>query len=123
MQSSSGSDALRLDPVRRNALEGDERIALTAREFRLLEALMEAEGEVCSRHDLAEVVWGGSVPGGPQLVDEYVGRLRGKLGDEVIEEVGESGYRTRNRVTARQHAQNSSESFANSQPEPPLSAG
>ena len=85
--------ALRLDPRRRAALRGKKRIELTAREFRLLQALAQKEGETCTKHELVQVVWGSSIPGGPELVDEYVSRLRGKLGDDVIEAVDNEGYR------------------------------
>jgi DNA-binding response OmpR family regulator len=84
---------LRLDGLHRTVLRGNECVELSAREFRLLEALMQREGENCSRDELAELVWGSSVSGGSQLVDEYVIRLRAKLGGGVIEAVADEGYR------------------------------
>jgi len=90
---SADSAVLRLDPHRRAALSGNKRIELTAREYGLLDALVQKEGELCSKHALAQLVWGSSIARGTQLVDEYVRRLRVKLGDEVIETVGDEGYR------------------------------
>jgi DNA-binding response OmpR family regulator len=84
---------LRLNRLHRAVLTGRRRIGFSAREFHLLEALVEREGEVCSRHDLAQLVWGGAIVGGPVLVDHYVDRLRGRLGDDFIETVEGSGYR------------------------------
>jgi len=47
-------------------------------------------GQVCPREELLASVWG--YPFNPNVVDVYVGRLRGKLGDDVIETVRSIGY-------------------------------
>jgi DNA-binding response OmpR family regulator len=51
---------------------------LTAREFALLSELASHQGEVLSRSRLLETVWGGDEVN-PNVVDVYVGYLRGKL--------------------------------------------
>ena len=89
-----GSQRLRLEAGRRIAIRNDEEIALSAREFRLLDYLMQHEGEICSGKELTESVWGTAAPN-PVLADAYVHRLRRKLGEEVIEIVPDAGYRYR----------------------------
>ena len=82
-----------LDTVRRVADRGEGPVSLTPREFGLLHHLMREEGEVVSRRRLLTEVWGISFHTGSNVTDVYVGRLRSKLGDEVIETVRNVGYR------------------------------
>jgi two-component system, OmpR family, response regulator len=90
---------LRLDPAARQAWRGEAEIALSAREFGLLEALMRRPGEIVSREQLLEQVWGDD--GGTQsnVVDVYVYYLREKVdrpfGAGSIETVRGGGYRLR----------------------------
>jgi two-component system, OmpR family, alkaline phosphatase synthesis response regulator PhoP len=57
---------------------GDE-VRLTAKEFLLLQYLMEHRGRVLSRDLLLSDVWGYSYTGGTRTVDVHVRRLREKL--------------------------------------------
>ena len=50
--------AVRWDLVRRIANSGGKPAALSEREFLLLQALMRAEGDVCTRVQLLQDVWG-----------------------------------------------------------------
>jgi DNA-binding response OmpR family regulator len=90
---------LRLDPRRRALVLGDRAEPLTAREYGLLSELAAHQGEVLSRTRLLESVWGTEFEGNPNVVDVYVGYVRGKLerlgpGDGVrIEAVRGVGYR------------------------------
>jgi DNA-binding response OmpR family regulator len=84
---------VRLDLRRRTADSGAGPAGLSEREFLLLEHLMRANGETCSREELLSEVWGYSFDPGSNVVDVYVGRLRSKLGPEVIETVRNVGYR------------------------------
>ena len=68
-----------LDTVTREVRRGDTRFELTAREYRLLECLMRAEGHVCGRMQILEKVWDFSFDPGTNLVDVYIMRLRKKL--------------------------------------------
>ena len=52
---------------------------LTAKEFALLVALLEARGRVLSRQSLLERIWGYSYAEGTRTVDVHVRRLREKL--------------------------------------------
>jgi len=84
---------VRLDVLRRVADRGEGPIGLTEREFLLLQHLMFRGGEVCGREELLAEVWGFSFDPGSNVVDVCVGRLRSKLGSEVIETVRNVGYR------------------------------
>lgn len=70
---------LTLDTMARVAERGGRKIDLTTREFRLLEYLLRSAGRVCSRMMIIENVWDYSFDPGSNLVDVYVGKLRGKL--------------------------------------------
>jgi DNA-binding response OmpR family regulator len=56
-----------------------EPLHLTAKEFALLVALIEAKGRVLSRQQLLESVWGYSYSEGTRTVDVHVRRLREKI--------------------------------------------
>jgi DNA-binding response OmpR family regulator len=82
-----------LDLTRRVADAGAGAVTLSEREFLLLEHLMRRDGEVCTRQRLLADVWGYSFDPGSNVVDVCVGRLRAKLGSDVIETVRNVGYR------------------------------
>jgi DNA-binding response OmpR family regulator len=82
-----------LDLVRRVADAGAGPVVLSEREFLMLRNLMMRSGDVCSRQRLLEEVWGLGFDPGSNVVDVCVGRVRAKLGPEVIETVRGVGYR------------------------------
>jgi DNA-binding response OmpR family regulator len=82
-----------LDLVRRAADRGDGPVSLSEREFLLLRHLMTVHGQVSTREELLSEVWGYSFDPGSNVVDVCVGRLRSKLGGDVIETVRNVGYR------------------------------
>jgi DNA-binding response OmpR family regulator len=85
---------LTVDPGRRTARRGDRRLALTAKEFGVLECLLAADGRVISAEDLLERVWDEAINPFTATVKTTVGRLRAKLGEPpLIETVREAGYR------------------------------
>jgi DNA-binding response OmpR family regulator len=86
------SGALLLDLRRRQADVGSGAVQLPDREFDLLEYLVRREGEVCSREELLEAVWGFTFDPGTNVVDVCVARLRAKLGRDLIETVRNAGY-------------------------------
>jgi two-component system OmpR family response regulator len=90
---------LRLDPATRRCWRGDAEIALTAREFAMLETFMRRPGQVLSRLRLLESVWDGEYDNRSNVVDVYVHYLRDKVdrpfGRCAIETVRGSGYRLR----------------------------
>jgi len=84
---------LRLDVVHRQADSGAGPVPLTSREFQLMWELMHQPGVVLSKDDLLERVWGLSPGTASNVVDVYVGRLRSRLGTDVITTVRGEGYR------------------------------
>jgi len=86
---------LRLDPASREVFVDGAPVELTVREFGLLEYLLSRPGESVSKTDLLEHVWDVGGDGDANVVQVYVGYLRRKLGDDVVETVRGSGYRVR----------------------------
>jgi two-component system, OmpR family, response regulator len=70
---------LLLDPRRRTLSNGREERSLTGREFTLLSELAGHSGDVLTRSELLNTVWGTGFDGAPNVVDVYVGYLRTKL--------------------------------------------
>jgi DNA-binding response OmpR family regulator len=88
------SGDVRLDPSRRVATRGERRLALSPKEFAVLEYLLAADGRVVSAEELLTRVWDEHADPFTTTVKTTVGRLRGKLGDPpVIETIREGGYR------------------------------
>jgi two-component system, OmpR family, copper resistance phosphate regulon response regulator CusR len=82
-----------LDLRTRRAHVGNRAIDLTAREFALAEVFFRHPGEVLSREQLLNQVWGYDFDPGSNVVDVYVGYLRKKLGKELLTSVRSMGYR------------------------------
>ncbi|MBT2208753.1 MULTISPECIES: response regulator transcription factor [Actinomadura] len=83
-----------LDPARRVATRAGRRLALSPREFALLECLLAVPGLVLSAEELLERVWDEAADPFSSAVKHAVHRLRAKLGEPpVIETVREGGYR------------------------------
>ena len=71
-----------------------EAVELTAKEFDLLDCLMQNKGIVLSREQLLDRIWGGTFPGGTRTVDVHVAQLRRKLGrPDLIRTVRGAGYK------------------------------
>ncbi|GAB4251993.1 MAG: two-component system response regulator MtrA [Thermoleophilia bacterium] len=73
---------LTLDADAFSASKNGEDVRLTATEFRLLLELARHRGQVLSREQLLERVWGYSYLGDSRLVDVHVQRLRAKVEDD-----------------------------------------
>lgn len=88
---------LRLDPAARRVWRGEAEIAVTAREFAVLEHLMRHPGQVLSKRDVIAGVWNDDFEGDPNIVEVYVGHLRQKVdrpfGRTAIETIRGAGYR------------------------------
>jgi DNA-binding response OmpR family regulator len=70
---------LHVDPLKRLARRGARELELTRREFELLEAFARHPGQVLSRAQLLQIVWGYDFEVDTNVVDVFVGYLRRKL--------------------------------------------
>ncbi|WP_309571667.1 response regulator transcription factor [Deinococcus sp.] len=83
---------LRLDWTARTVSRGGARVALTAKEYSLLEVLASHPGRVYTREELIDRVWDGRFDAESNVVDTYVRNLRRKLGDDVVQTLRGIGY-------------------------------
>ncbi len=89
--------SLVLDTAAHKLKVHDREVALTAKEFAILEYLMLNRGRLTTRDQILEHVWNWGFEGGHNLVEVYIGRLRKKLtdaaaGDPIVTLRG-AGYR------------------------------
>ena len=82
-----------LDLRTRQATVSGRQVDLSAREFTLAEIFMLNAGQVLSREQLLDHVWGYDFDPGSNVVDVYVGYLRRKFGAQAISTVRGMGYR------------------------------
>ncbi|MET7857032.1 response regulator transcription factor [Streptomyces sp. NPDC005318] len=85
--------ALRMDTAARRVHLGEDEVALTAKEFAVLEQLALRAGQVVSKADILEHVWDFAYDGDPNIVEVYVSALRRKLSPAAIRTVRGAGYR------------------------------
>jgi two-component system OmpR family response regulator len=76
-------------------------VRLTAQEFRLLAYLMHHQGKIVSRTEITEHIYDQSFERDSNTIEVFVGRVRRKLGIDVIETVRGLGYR----LNSPQHEQ------------------
>jgi two-component system, OmpR family, response regulator len=92
-------DDLRLDPASRRVWRGDAEVALSPKEFALLETFMRRPGQVLSRLQLLDHAWDFAYENRSNVVDVYIRYLREKLdrpfGKSSFETVRGVGYRLR----------------------------
>jgi DNA-binding response OmpR family regulator len=90
---------LRVDPVGHAVMLGDQRVALTPTEFRLLAALAAGSGDAVRRRTLIAAAWPAGAIVHDNTLDVYIARLRRKLstleGAQRIETVHGVGYALR----------------------------
>jgi len=90
---------LRIDPGARTVYRGNRRIELSPREFDLLRVLTEHAGEVLTRSELLDLVWGIDRDVIPNTVETYVSFLRAKLDSgepvKLIQTLRGAGYSLR----------------------------
>ncbi len=88
-----------LDTRTRVARRGEVEVDLPSREFALLEYLMRHAGQVLSREQMLDAIWGFGFEGASNVVDVYIGYLRRKLDatgqPSAIDTVRGAGYRVR----------------------------
>ncbi len=85
-----------VDADSRTAQRGGEAIALTSREYALLEYMIRNAGRVLSRRQIEEHVWSYDYEGASNMVDVYIRNLRRKIdegrGQKLIHTVRYAGY-------------------------------
>lgn len=86
---------LRLDTRASKADIGGVPLKLTSHEFRLLAYLMHHMGQVVSRSELVEHLYDQDFDRDSNTIEVFVGRLRKKMGMDMIETVRGMGYRIR----------------------------
>jgi DNA-binding response OmpR family regulator len=90
---------LTIDPARHEVRRGDEPIDLTRVEFKLLSAILAADGRVLSRDQLLDAVYGQEASDVlDRTIDVHIRRLRDKLDDDpdaprYVQTVRGVGYR------------------------------
>jgi two-component system OmpR family response regulator len=84
---------IRLDTRSARVTVDGTQVRLTSLEFRLLAYLMHHQGQVVSRTELIEHLYDQDFDRDSNTVEVFVGRLRKKLGAEIIETVRGLGYR------------------------------
>ncbi|HZY26677.1 MAG TPA: response regulator transcription factor [Jiangellaceae bacterium] len=88
---------LTLDPAGHRVSRGETQIALTPKEFSLLELFMRRPDEVLSKSEILTHVWDAHYDGDPNVVEVYVGYLRRKIdvpfGRQALQTVRGAGYR------------------------------
>jgi DNA-binding response OmpR family regulator len=85
---------LTLDPEKRLATRAGQRLALSPKEFAVLECLLAAQGRPVPAEELLERVWDHATDPFTTTVKATINRLRAKLGHPpIIETVRERGYR------------------------------
>ncbi|WP_042392099.1 response regulator transcription factor [Streptacidiphilus carbonis] len=83
-----------MDTLRRTVHRGGRPVALTAKEFAVLQLLLAADGAVLSQEQLLERAWDEHADPFTNTVRVTVNRLRRKLGaPELVETVVGAGYR------------------------------
>ncbi len=87
--------SISLDLDRRRCLVGAAEVELTAKEFSVLENLMNRPGRVFTRERLLDTIWGSDVAVTLRTIDTHIKRLREKLGPsgDLIDTVRGVGYR------------------------------
>lgn len=90
-------DDLRLDVSRHEVLFRGKPVVLTAKEFRILEALLAAAGRVLTREAILRKVWGEGTFVVDRTVDVHIAKLRQKLPAlaRSIQTVKDVGYKLR----------------------------
>ena len=83
---------LRVNPKAYEVLIGDRQVKMTPREVEVLAFLMGRAGEVASREEILNAVWGYDYYGDVRAVDTLLARLRGKIPEKIANVAFRSVY-------------------------------
>lgn len=81
-----------LDFAGRHGARAGKDVAITAREWAILEMLARRSGRIVSRQDLLDGVWGDTSDAASSSLEVLIGRLRRKLGNELVRTLRGEGY-------------------------------
>ncbi|WP_046494501.1 response regulator transcription factor [Streptomyces odonnellii] len=84
---------LSIDTAARRVFRDGTEVALTAKEFAVLEQLAVRSGEVVGKPQILEHVWDFAYDGDPNIIEVYISALRRKIGATAIQTVRGAGYR------------------------------
>jgi DNA-binding response OmpR family regulator len=76
---------IEVDPARHQVRKAGTDVALTAKEFEVLQLLKASRGRVLSRQVIFDHVWGDSHHGTLRTIDNFISQLRAKLEDDPAE--------------------------------------
>ncbi|MGQ1838413.1 response regulator transcription factor [Kocuria turfanensis] len=89
--------SLELDPVRRTVTRRGQRLELTAKEYVILQYLLQNKEQVVSKLQIMDNAWDAGFEGSENIVEVYVGYLRKKIdapfGLSTLQTVRGMGYR------------------------------
>jgi DNA-binding response OmpR family regulator len=74
-----------LDPPRREVVQGDKRVQLTPKEYEVLQFFLNNPDKVLAADEILTQLWGPAYVGDPDLVKQFIYRLRSKLEDNPSE--------------------------------------
>lgn len=88
--------SLVLDPIRRTVTRQDTLVALTPKEYAILQYLMRSHDQVVSKAEVLDNVWDSAYEGSHNVVEVYMGYLRKKIdvpfGTNTLKTVRGMGY-------------------------------
>jgi len=84
---------IELSPVSGSVTVAGKPVDLTAQEFRILNYFMHRRGRVISQNELIEHLYPIAEERDPNTIEVYIGRLRRKLGRDIIKTLRGLGYR------------------------------
>jgi len=84
---------LKIDLKKHIIFVEDQEVNLPKKEFKLLTLLCKNTGEVQTREEIMDQVWGTEVVVGDRTIDVHIRELREKLGEELITTIKGVGYK------------------------------
>lgn len=86
-----------LDPATHEVLRGGKEVALSSKEYRLLDYMMRRPGHVCTRTMIGEHIWGYNFTDDSNVIDVYISYLRRKIDTgfkkKLIHTIRDVGYK------------------------------
>lgn len=82
----------RLDLSTRTATRDEQQLPITAREWEVLELLINRQGRVVSRVTILELIWGDVTDKASDSLDVIMARIRRKLGPDALRTIRGEGY-------------------------------